>query len=119
MRGPLGGVLPICGPGPRDAGPGEKRAQAIGFYVKRKYMVVTRVLPTATSSLVYEAAACPTCPALATQSSVTVRVWMGCVCLMALRLGSDIQRRKISLSSNPIPPQSPLLSHGQMANKVK
>lgn len=39
---------------------------------KRKYTVVAKVLPTAASPLVFQAA-CPHCPQLATQSSVTVR----------------------------------------------
>ena len=39
---------------------------------KRKYTVVAKVMPTAASLLVF-AAACPNCPSLATESTVTVR----------------------------------------------
>lgn len=41
---------------------------------KRKYTVAVKVLPAAVTPLVFQAACpCPNCPALATQSSVTVR----------------------------------------------
>lgn len=39
----------------------------------RMYMVLTKILPTATSPLIYQAT-CPNSPALSTQSNVTVRV---------------------------------------------
>jgi len=39
---------------------------------KRKYAVIVRVLPTAASPLVFQAA-CPNLPALAAQTNVTVR----------------------------------------------
>ena len=44
----------------------------LGARRKRKYAVYARVLPAAASPLVFQAA-CPNCPALAAQASVTVR----------------------------------------------
>ncbi len=45
---------------------------SLGARRKRKYAVYARVLPAAASPLVFQAA-CPNCPALAAQASVTVR----------------------------------------------